>query len=40
MYWQNKVRDRKYGPADKEKAAAAGMHDLSDNENPDFRYVY
>ncbi|KAI9631776.1 MFS general substrate transporter [Dioszegia hungarica] len=40
MMWQNKVRDRKYGPANKERAAAAGMQDKSEQDNPDFRYVY
>jgi hypothetical protein len=43
VYFQvcNKRRDAKYGPVtDPSAGAKASLEDKTDNENPDFRYVY
>ncbi|KAF2192417.1 MFS general substrate transporter [Zopfia rhizophila CBS 207.26] len=39
MFLTNRYRDRKYGPADKKKSDEAGMRDLTEFQNKDFRYV-
>jgi hypothetical protein len=39
MYLNNRHRDRTYGPANKEASSEAGMRDLTEFENKDFRYV-
>ena len=39
LVWENRRRDHKYGPADKERSDEAGMQDKTDFENKDFRYV-
>ena len=39
MYLNNRNRDRTYGPANKEASSEAGMRDLMEFENKDFRYV-
>jgi hypothetical protein len=39
MWRENRKRDA-LGPADPVKAADAGMRGLTEDENPDFRYVY
>lgn len=40
LFTSNRRRDRVYGPADKEASGEAGMRDLTEFENKDFRYVY
>ncbi|KAJ0338664.1 hypothetical protein COL922a_005373 [Colletotrichum nupharicola] len=42
MTWENKRRDKKYGGVDGAQhvdGVRLGMHDKTDLENPDFRYV-
>ncbi|KAL4876419.1 major facilitator superfamily domain-containing protein [Aspergillus karnatakaensis] len=39
MFIVNRRRDAKYGPANKEASDEAGMRDLTEFENKDFRYV-
>jgi hypothetical protein len=39
MWRENKVRDKKYGPADPKIAADNGMKGQTENENTHFRYV-
>lgn len=39
MFYVNRHRDRKYGPADKQQSDEAGMQDKTEFENKDFRYV-
>lgn len=39
MFFTNKRRDKKYGPANKESSNEAGMQDKTEFENKDFRYV-
>ena len=39
MFFVNRDRDRKYGPANKAKSDEAGMQDKTEFENKDFRYV-
>lgn len=39
MFLMNRHRDTKYGPADKQASDEAGMRDLTEFENKDFRYV-
>ncbi|KAF2643170.1 MFS general substrate transporter [Massarina eburnea CBS 473.64] len=39
MFLSNKHRDREYGPAGKGRSDEAGMHDLTEFQNKDFRYV-
>ncbi|KAK6075989.1 allantoate permease [Seiridium cupressi] len=43
MFWENKRRDRVYGAVDTTEAKVdgmrTGMHDRTDQENTDFRYV-
>ncbi|KAG4432448.1 hypothetical protein IFR05_012063 [Cadophora sp. M221] len=39
MFFMNRYRDRKYGPANKESSNEAGMQDKTEFENKDFRYV-
>ncbi|KAI0141237.1 MFS general substrate transporter [Xylariaceae sp. FL1272] len=39
MFTVNKRRDRKYGPANKERSDEAGMKDETEFENLDFRYI-
>ncbi|UNI19484.1 hypothetical protein JDV02_005666 [Purpureocillium takamizusanense] len=40
LFTSNRRRDRVYGPADKEASGEAGMRDLTEFENKNFRYVY
>lgn len=39
MFLENRRRDRKYGPQDKDKSEEEGMRDRTEFENKDFRYV-
>ncbi|KAI1267805.1 major facilitator superfamily domain-containing protein [Xylariaceae sp. FL1019] len=39
MLTENKRRDKKYGPANKEVSDECGMRDMTEFENKDFRYV-
>ncbi|KAL5312818.1 hypothetical protein ACEPPN_019244 [Leptodophora sp. 'Broadleaf-Isolate-01'] len=39
MFFTNRYRDRKHGPANKESSNEAGMQDKTEFENKDFRYV-
>ena len=39
MFFENRRRDRNYGPADKQASNEAGMRDMTEFENKDFRYV-
>ncbi|KAJ4368943.1 hypothetical protein N0V83_006025 [Neocucurbitaria cava] len=39
MYFSNRRRDSTYGPPNKEASTEAGMRDLTEFENKDFRYV-
>ena len=39
MFLTNRHRNTKYGPADKQASDEAGMRDLTEFENKDFRYV-
>ena len=39
MFMSNRMRDKKYGPADKAVSNEAGMQDQTEYENKDFRYV-
>ena len=39
MFTVNKRRDKVYGPPNKELSNEAGMRDLAEFENKDFRYV-
>lgn len=39
MFTVNRRRDSLYGPADKATSNEAGMQDLTEFENKDFRYV-
>ncbi|KAI0163454.1 major facilitator superfamily domain-containing protein [Pestalotiopsis sp. NC0098] len=39
MFYNNRRRDRVYGPANKEESDEAGMQDKTEFENKDFRYV-
>lgn len=39
MFFMNRRRDRVYGPAKKEASNEAGMRDMTEFENRDFRYV-
>lgn len=39
LFLTNRHRDAKYGPADKQASDEAGMRDLTEFENKDFRYV-
>ncbi|KAH8725734.1 major facilitator superfamily domain-containing protein [Phaeosphaeriaceae sp. PMI808] len=39
MLFTNKHRDKVYGPSDKEASNEAGMRDVTEFENKDFRYV-
>jgi hypothetical protein len=44
MIMSNRIRDRKYGTAENQQGQVLdgvrlGMHDLTELENPDFRYV-
>ena len=39
MFVENKRRDRVYGPANKAASDEAGMQDITEFENKDFRYV-
>lgn len=39
MFRENRRRDRENGPADVKKAAELGMKNVTENNNPDFRYV-
>jgi hypothetical protein len=39
MFSINRSRDKLYGPANKEASDEAGMRDLTEFENRDFRYV-
>lgn len=39
MWRDNKVRDKKYGPADPRISADNGMQGMTENENTHFRYV-
>lgn len=39
MYFGNKSRDKKFGPADEKAAAAHGMKDETEKHNTNFRYV-
>lgn len=44
MIMSNRIRDRKYGTAESREGEVLdgirlGMHDLTELENPDFRYV-
>jgi MFS transporter, ACS family, allantoate permease len=44
MMMSNRIRDRKYGTAESREGEVLdgvrlGMHDLTELENPDFRYV-
>jgi hypothetical protein len=39
MFVANKLRDRRYGPADKAASDEAGMRDKTEFENKNFRYV-
>jgi hypothetical protein len=39
MYLINRHREQTYGPANKEASSEAGMRDLTEFENKDFRYV-
>lgn len=39
MFFSNRHRDRKYGPANKDASDEAGMRDHTEFENKNFRYV-
>lgn len=39
MFISNRRRDSTYGPANKEESDEAGMQDLTEFENKNFRYV-
>ena len=39
LWTSNRRRDRKYGPADKDRSNELGMQDFTEYENKDFRYV-
>ena len=39
MFFMNRSRDKRYGPANKEASDEAGMRDLTEFENKNFRYV-
>ncbi|KAK3711467.1 hypothetical protein LTR37_009646 [Vermiconidia calcicola] len=39
MFVMNRRRDRKYGPPNRERSDEAGMRDMTEFENKDFRYV-
>lgn len=39
MFLDNKRRDKNNGPVDENRGAEAGMLDVTEFENPDFRYV-
>ncbi|KAI0201394.1 MFS general substrate transporter [Astrocystis sublimbata] len=39
MFFANRLRDKKYGPQDKKASDEAGMSDMTEFENKNFRYV-
>lgn len=39
MFFSNRRRDKKHGPADKLRSNELGMQDKTEYENMDFRYV-